>query len=105
MKSKVGILATALLVAGWQVAIAQTAGTNKVSVTGCPVPGVEANCLVIRGSDNATYNISGAKPRPAIGQRAIRLTGNKTRKVSYCQQGIVLDNIAWSYTDQNCAGQ
>ena len=102
MKSRTGFAAAALLVMSGFMAIAQPTGSNKVTVTGCPLPGVEANCLVIRGPDNMTYNISAAKPRPAVGQRAIRLTGTKTKKVSYCQQGIVLNNISWSYTEQNC---
>jgi|DewCreStandDraft_4_1066084.scaffolds.fasta_scaffold05734_7 hypothetical protein len=79
------------------------AGAQKVTVEGCPVPGVEAGCLMIRGEDNVTYNISGARVRPNVGQRAIRLTGTKSRKVSHCMQGIVLDNISWTYIDQKCS--
>jgi len=41
-------------------------------------------------------------PGPEIGQRAIRLTGTVVKKASYCQQGIVLINITWIYTDQAC---
>jgi hypothetical protein len=98
MKIRTGITTAWLLVMSGVLANAQ----QRVTVIGCPTPGVETNCLVIRGADNKTYNISGARQRPEIGQRAIRLTGTPTRKLSYCQQGIVLDNIAWSYTDQNC---
>jgi hypothetical protein len=65
--------------------------------------GVEPRCLLIRGEDNVTYNITGARVRPNIGQRAIRLTGTKTKKASYCMQGIVLDNISWTYIDQKCS--
>jgi len=98
MKIRTGIAAAALLIMSGSLANAQ----QKVTITGCPTPGVEANCMMIRGADNKTYNISSAKQRPDIGQRAIRLTGTPTKKVSYCQQGIILDNIAWSYTEQNC---
>jgi hypothetical protein len=97
MRIKTATAAVTLLALSGFAATAQT-----VTVVGCPVPGVEPRCLIIRGSDNVTYNISGARIRPNIGQRAIRLTGTKTRKVSYCQQGIVLDNISWTYTDRKC---
>jgi hypothetical protein len=97
MKTGIGITAALLLIGGYSAHAQQ-----RVTVTGCPAPGVEVNCLLIRGSDNKTYNISGARLRPAIGQRAIRLTGTPSRKASYCQQGIVLDNITWVYTDQTC---
>jgi len=102
MKIRTGIASAALLTAGVFVANAQSVGSNKVTVTGCPLPGVEAKCLVIRGPDNVTYNITDAKQKPEIGQRAIRLTGTATKKLSYCQQGVVLSNIAWTYTDQKC---
>jgi hypothetical protein len=98
MKIGTGSATASLLVMSGVLANAQ----QSVTVIGCPTSGVEANCMVMRGADNKTYNISGAKPRPEIGQRAIRLTGTTTRKPSYCQQGIVLDKITWSYTDQNC---
>ena len=98
MNIAMGIAAAALLVLSGSLTHAQ----QKVTVIGCPTPGIEANCLIVRGADNKTYNISGAKQRPEIGQRAISLTGTLTRKLSYCQQGITLDNIAWSYTNQNC---
>src|SRR5262245_210163 len=75
---------------------------QRVTVVGCPSPGVEARCLVIRGANNVTYNISAANPAPAVGQRAIRLTGTIANRASYCQQGVVLTNITWAYTDQAC---
>ena len=98
MKIRMEIAAALLLITSGSLAYAQ----QRVTVIGCPTAGVEVKCLMIRGPDNKTYNISAAKQRPEIGQRAIRLTGTPTRKLSYCQQGIVLDNITWSYTDQNC---
>ena len=74
---------------------------EKVIVEGCPVPGTEMNCLVLRGRDNVTYDISAAKPRPAIG-RAVHLTGTKSSRLGICQQGIILDDIRWSYTEEKC---
>ena len=98
MKNTTVIAAMALLLASGLAANAQ----QRVTVVGCPSAGVEANCMMIRGADNVTYNISGAGKNRRLGQRAIRLTGTPTRKLSYCQQGVVLDNISWTYTDQNC---
>ena len=98
MKCKTKMTVAALLLASGFVANAQ----QRVTVIGCPTAGVELNCLVIRGADNNTYNISGARQRPQPSQRAIRLSGTTSKKTSYCQQGVVLENIVWSYTDQNC---
>jgi len=91
-------IAAAMLFAGLASASAQ----QRITVIGCPAAGVEPKCLVIRGGDNVTYNITDARQRPEVGQRAIRLTGTVVRKASYCQQGIVLANISWTYTDQTC---
>ena len=98
MKCKTTIAAVAMLLASGVAASAQ----QRVTVIGCPMAGVEPNCLLVRGADNNTYNISGAKQRPQPGQRAVRLSGTTTRKTSYCQQGVVLENIVWSYTEQTC---
>lgn len=98
MKSRTAIAATTLLIMMTLEANAQ----NRVTVVGCPSPGVEARCLVIRGANNVTYNISEARQRPEIGQRAVQLSGTPVKKASYCQQGIVLINITWTYTNQPC---
>ncbi len=98
MKCKTTTTVAALLIASGVTASAQ----QRVTVIGCPIAGVEPNCLLVRGADNNTYNISGARQRPQLGQRAIRLSGTTTRKTSYCQQGVVLENIVWSYTEQAC---
>ncbi|HWP26394.1 MAG TPA: hypothetical protein VNL39_08640 [Xanthobacteraceae bacterium] len=98
MRMATGLCGLALLLGSGVSATAQ-----KVTVVGCPVPGVELRCLMIRGEDNVTYNITGARVRPNVGQRAVRLTGTKTKKASYCMQGIVLDNISWTYIDRKCS--
>jgi hypothetical protein len=46
-------------------------------------------------------DISGAKPKPGIG-RAVWLRGTKLSKLGVCQQGIILDDIRWSYTEGKC---
>ena len=98
MKVRTAMAALALLATSVVAANAQ----SRVTVIGCPAPGVEARCLVIRGADNVTYNITEARQRPEIGQRAIQLTGTPVKKLSYCQQGVVLTNITWTYTNQSC---
>lgn len=98
MKKWTGFAAAGLLLSSAAAANAQ----QRVTVVGCPAAGAEPNCLLVRGADNVTYNISGANPVPAVGQRAIRVTGIPTRRTSYCRQGVVLANISWTYTDQNC---
>ena len=99
MKVKTTITAVALLVAVVTGANAQ----QRVTVVGCPAQGVaDARCLVIRGTDNVTYNITDARQRPEIGQRAISVTGYKVNRDHFCKQGIVLANITWTYTNQSC---
>src|SRR5262245_37072488 len=97
MKTGMGSLAATLMLSGTLAANAQ-----QVTVQGCPVAGAVAGCVMIRGVDNVTYNISESKPWPEFANRAIRLTGVRSNKTSYCAQGVVLTNITWSYTDRQC---
>ena len=78
------------------------APVEQVSVSGCPMPGVEARCLIIRGTDGQLYDISAANPRPTPGYLGIQLTGTKSNRVGICMQGIILENITWGYTRQRC---
>jgi hypothetical protein len=87
--------------AGFAV-FAQAQGPNEVNVSGCPLQGVENNCLVIKGSDGTTYDISSAKPRPKVGYLGINLKGVKSDKVGICMQGPILEKIKWYYTKQSC---
>jgi hypothetical protein len=77
-------------------------GGERVTVTGCPFPGVTARCLMIRGADGTIYNITAASPRPRFAQRMIRLRGTVSDKLSICGQGIVLDRIRWTRTRLRC---
>ncbi len=98
MNLRTTIVAAALLLAG-----VATANAQRVTVVGCPARGVaDVRCLVIRGTDNVTYNITDAKQRPEIGQRAISVTGYRVNRDHFCKQGIVLTNITWTYTNQTC---
>jgi hypothetical protein len=99
MKTKTAVAAVALFFAGIAIASAQ----QRVTVVGCPARGVaDARCLVIRGTDNVTYNITDVRQRPEIGQRAISVTGTKVNRDHFCKQGTVLANITWTYTAQSC---
>jgi hypothetical protein len=49
-----------------------------------------------------SYDISAARPRPRIGYMAIRLSATKSSRLGICQQGIILEDIVWSYTNENC---
>ena len=98
MNTKTMIATAALLIAS-----VATASAQRVTVVGCPARGVaDVRCLVIRGTDNVTYNITDARQRPEIGQRAISVTGYRVNRDHFCKQGIVLTNITWTYTNQSC---
>jgi hypothetical protein len=79
-----------------------TAEGKKVTLTGCPYPGVEAACLMIKDKDGTVYNISSANPKPVPNDVAIILTGTLTQKLSLCLQGVVLDDIKWDRTKRRC---
>jgi hypothetical protein len=75
---------------------------EKVTLAGCPTTGVEMNCLMLKARDNGDYDISAAKPRPRVGYLAVQLSGTKSKKVGICQQGVILEDIQWSYTEKKC---
>ena len=74
---------------------------ENVSVAACARPGVEASCLVINGADGTVFNITSANPKPPR-DVIIQLRGTVTDKLSACNQGVVLDNINWTATQQKC---
>ena len=75
---------------------------ESVSVRACVRPGVEASCLVINGADGTVFNITSANRKPPL-DVMIELRGTVADKASACNQGIVLDNITWTATEQKCA--
>ena len=81
---------------------AQAAPGENVSVQACARAGAEANCLVITGADGTVYNITSANPKPPL-DVMIQLRGTVTDKLSACNQGLVLDSINWTPTQQKCA--
>jgi hypothetical protein len=83
-------------------AIAAPKPDQRVTIAGCPYPGVTGACLMMNGPDGTVYNITGINPRPRPMDRMIRLRGVVTDKASMCSQGIVLDRIRWTRTRQKC---
>jgi hypothetical protein len=75
---------------------------KKVTVTGCPYPGVLATCLMIKDKDGTVYNITSANPKPPFNDVAIIVTGTVAQKLSICNQGTVLDDIKWDRTKMRC---
>jgi hypothetical protein len=75
---------------------------KKVTLTGCPYPGEEATCLMIKDKDGTVYNITSAHPKPEPNDVAIIVTGTVTDKLSICNQGTVLDDIKWDRTKIRC---
>jgi hypothetical protein len=80
---------------------------DSISVTGCPVAGVETGCIVIKDKDSGkTYDItsikSGSKPFDLNQNLAIQLTGTPSDKATICMQGTTLENIEWDYTKMKC---
>ena|SRR6185295_14695807 len=94
-------MAAAVLLASALASPAYAQG-KKVTVTGCPYPGVLATCLMIKDKDGAVYNITGANPRPELYDVAIIVTGTVSSKLSICNQGAVLDEIKWDRTKMRC---
>ncbi|MFY9291513.1 MAG: hypothetical protein WAP03_12565 [Methylorubrum rhodinum] len=75
---------------------------QSVTVTGCPANGIEVGCIVIKDEDGKTYNITNAKPKPKVGSKAIKLTGTVSDKVSFCNQGTILEEIKYEETSKDC---
>jgi hypothetical protein len=75
---------------------------KKVTVTGCPYPGVLATCVMIKDKDGTVYNITGANPKPPFNDVAIIVTGTVAQKFSICNQGTILDDIKWDRSKMRC---
>ena len=84
----------ACLVALAVVAAPVASRAEEVTVSGCPQPGVEAGCIVLKGDDGKLYNISAAKPKPEPGV-AGTVTGTVSQGASLCMQGIILSPATW----------
>jgi hypothetical protein len=78
---------------------------EKIVVSGCPVPGTESGCLVLRAPDGRVFDLAGARQRPPLNGRGIRITGTRTSRFSYCQQGEPLAEVTWEPTGTLCPGR
>ncbi len=93
------VLALALLLPA-TAALAQPA--DRVVIAGCPMPGAESGCLVLRAADGKLYDLTGARQRPPLNGRGIRITGTRAERFSYCQQGEALAEVTWEATGTLC---
>lgn len=59
-------------------------------------------CIVLKAVDGRVYNISAAKPSPTLGAYGQIKGVLKSRAVSTCMQGQVIDPAAWTETGQKC---
>ena len=81
---------------------AESKRQERVTITGCPYPGVTGTCLMIKAANGTVYNISAVLPRPRQSGRVIRVRGTVTDKMSMCGEGVVLERIRWTRTRQLC---
>jgi hypothetical protein len=83
------IAATAALAASSSAGVLEP---KTVHFSTCTLAGVEHGCVVAKGDDGATYNVTGAVP----GLKAnMWLQGNAavTNRASYCMQGATIDDF------------
>ncbi len=81
------------------------AAQQRVTVQGCPLPGTESGCMVLRSAEGWYYDLSAARQRPPINGRGIRVTGTRAPRTSYCQQGEPLVDVTWEQTSAACPGR
>jgi hypothetical protein len=103
LRIAVGIAAVLCIGVTTRAAVAEVKRQERISILGCPYPGVTASCLMIKAANGTVYNISSVSPRPRLSGRMIRVRGSVTNKLSACGQGIVLDRIRWTRTRQRCS--
>jgi hypothetical protein len=100
-------MARSIVLAALAMFASSAFAADSVSVTGCPVAGVEAGCIVIKDKDSGkTYDItsikSGSKPFDLNQNLVVQLTGTPSDKATICMQGTPLENIEWDYTKMKC---
>jgi hypothetical protein len=88
------------LLASMTVASPSNGAGARVSFSGCPTPGVEAGCVLVR-SHGKTYNVSSAHPPVTINGLGVSGSGIP-EGVSSCLQGVVLQKVSWRHTRQRC---
>ena len=74
-----------------------------VAALGCPIPGVEPNCLSFRSVEGFTFDISSAQARPdPRSPFAVEITGRVSPALGYCQQGQPLEDVQVRQTNLRC---
>ena len=75
----------------------------QVMALGCPIPGVEPNCLSLRATSGAVFDISGAQARPdPRSPFAVEVSGRISPAAGYCQQGAILEDVQVRQTNLRC---
>jgi hypothetical protein len=75
---------------------------QPIRVEGCVEAGVEAGCLVLRATDGKVYNVTAAKPAPAIGAYGEIVGAIKDDAMSICMQGSIVSPAAWTAKQGAC---
>jgi len=75
---------------------------QPIRVEGCVEAGVEAGCLVLRATDGKVYNVTAAKPAPAIGAFGEIAGSIKDDAMSICMQGPIVSPAAWTAKHGAC---
>ena len=77
----------------------------QVRALGCPIPGVEPNCLSLRATDGSVFDISSARARPdPRSPFAVEITGRVASAAGYCQQGAIMEEVEVRTTNLRCVG-
>src|SRR5689334_21984592 len=66
---------------------------TKVHFEGCVRRGVEHGCLFVLSTDGHGYNVTSGKSVLKVDQYAAGTGTVSPNQITYCMQGVVLDNI------------
>jgi hypothetical protein len=75
---------------------ARPAVGSKVQFCGTVVSLVEDGCIGVKpaSASEPTYQVTSAKPKPKIGA-LIAGSGRVSGGMSFCMQGVMLENVTW----------
>jgi hypothetical protein len=75
---------------------------QPIRVEGCVEAGVESGCLVLRAADGKVYNVTAARPAPAVGAFGEIAGTIKRDAMSICMQGLIVSPAAWTAKQGAC---
>jgi hypothetical protein len=75
---------------------------QPIRVEGCVEAGVESGCLVLRATDGEVYNVTAAKPTPAIGVYGEIVGTIESDAMSFCMQGPIVSPATWTAKQGAC---